>query len=802
MDDLIENAYKKYSKAEFYLKFIARINKSGEEQLLVKHLTGVSEKIVSLAENDVYSEITGMLHDIGKYSFAFQEHVRSNSDENKPDHSSAGAQLILNKLCEQAAQIGDEEIMRISEIVARMISHCVVGHHSGLLNGYSVGEGTSLERRLTKTIEPYLDNIEPEISQKINFLVNLLLSEENLDYVCRWINSNGEISGRDAYSLQFATRILFSTLVDADRLDSEQAGNPDQWKIRVSVKRDTFPILLKKLEDHLETMPSSGIVNEIRREVSEQCKNAASNTPGFFDLTVPTGGGKTFASLRFALHHAIKHGMGKVIYVMPYTTIIDQNADEFHKVLDGDDRHFNVLEHHSNMEPKKETPESELLADNWQSPIVVTTSVQFFESFYAAKPSRCRRLHAIRRAVIILDEAQTVPVRYLKAVTWALEELVTNYNCTVVFCTATQPLLDSKRLDADALDNHRIGVTNIRPLVTDPQKHFLALSRVKVRPIDSEGPLSASDMMDRIIEKARERKSVLCIFNTKSNAKTVFKELKKDEMMAARVWHLSTGMCPQHRKDVIEIIKLLTSYCRKTGTKAPIVISTQLVEAGVNLDFDVVFRAMAGIDSIAQAAGRCNREGRMLHPGEVYYFTAEENLRNLRDIAEAKRTGINTLSALAGDTALTQDEKDPIGLKAVAEYFQRLYWSRTSEMDTKGIITRLSSPRRLEEGADVPFATIADEFQFIEKDTISILVPYGEVGKSLAEKLIKGGMFALNEYKTASRYSVQIFRDSFPQFETLVVETKSGWLVLADGKYYNETGLMGPHELSVEDYIV
>ena len=784
------------------MSYVARFDKSGEEQTLVNHLTGVSKKIRSLADNDVYSEIAGMLHDIGKYSGAFQEHVRSNSEGNKPDHSSAGAQWILSLLCNRAEQIGDEEIKRIARLIARMISHCVVGHHSGLLNGISVGEGTSLEHRLTKTVEPYLNNITPEISKKTDFLVNLLLSEESLNYICRWIDSDGNISGRDAYSLQFAIRMLFSALVDADRLDSEQAGNPDQWKTRISTKKDTFPVLLKKLEDHIETLPSNGTVNKVRKEVSEHCKHAASNMPGFFDLTVPTGGGKTFASLRFALHHAIKYGMSRVIYVMPYTTIIDQNADEFRKVLDPDNRSSNVLEHHSNMEPEKETPESELLAHNWESPIIVTTSVQFFESFYAAKPSRCRRLHAIRRTVIILDEAQTVPVRYLKAVTWALEELVNNYNCSVVFCTATQPLLDSKRLDADALDNHRIGVTNIRPIVTDPQKHFLALSRVQVRPIDSEEPLSASDMVDRIIEKARERKSVLCIFNTKRNAKTVFKELKKDEMMAARLWHLSTAMCPQHRKDVIEIVKLLTSYCRKTGTKAPVVISTQLVEAGVNLDFDVVFRAMAGIDSIAQAAGRCNREGRMSHHGEVYFFRAEENLRRLRDITEAKRAGIDTLSALDGNAALTLAEKDPIGLKAVEEYFQRLYWSRASEMDTKGIVARLTSPRSLEEGADMPFATIADEFRFIEKDTISILVPYREVGKSLAKKLIKGGMFALNEYTTASRYSVQIFRDSFPQFEPLVVETKSGWLVLADSKHYNETGLLGPNELSVEDYIV
>lgn len=784
------------------MKFLARINKSGEEQKLANHLTGVSKKMLELAENDIYAELTGMLHDIGKYSVIFQEHLRSNSDEKKPDHSSAGAQWLLSLLCNRVEQNADEEVKRIAQLIARIISHCVVGHHSGLLNGISIGEGTSLEHRLTKKVKPYFNNIEQKIAKEIDRLVNLLLSEENLDYVCRWIDSNGNISGRDAYSLQFAIRMLFSALVDADRLDSERAGNPDQWKIRTSIKQDTFPVLLQKIENHLESLPSIGTVNRVRKEVSAQCKDAASNKPGFFDLTVPTGGGKTFSSMRFALHHAIYYGMCRVIYVMPYTTIIDQNANEFRKVFDLENRSTNVLEHHSNMEPQKETIESELLADNWDSPIVVTTSVQFFESFYKAKPSRCRRMHAIRRAVIILDEAQTVPVRYLKAVTWALEELVTNYNCTVVFCTATQPLLDSKRLDAGAPDNHRIGVTNIRQIITNPQKHFLSLSRVRVSPIDSEEPLSVSDMMAKVIEKVREKKSVLCILNTKNNAKAVFKELKVNENLADRLWHLSTGMCPQHRKDVIEIVKLLTSYSRKTGTKAPVVISTQLVEAGVNLDFDVVFRAMAGIDSIAQAAGRCNREGRMSQPGEVYYFRAEENLRGLRDIAEAKLAGVNTLSAIADDAALTQDEKDPIGLKAVEEYFQRLYWSRASEMDSKEIVSRLASPRILEEGADVPFATIADEFQFIEKDTVSILVPYGEEGKSLADKLIKGGVLGLGEFRMAGRYSVQVFRDSLPQFAHLVVETKSGWLVLADSKYYKETGIIGPNELSVEDYIV
>jgi CRISPR-associated endonuclease/helicase Cas3 len=401
-----------------------------------------------------------------------------------------------------------------------------------LLDSIDTGGGASLDRRLKKEVEPYACNLVDEISRKIDHLAGSMLEDENLDYICRWINSDGNISGREAFSLQFVIRMLFSALVDGDRLDSERAGNPVQWKIRTSTRISPFSVLLDKLEEHLNTLPSDGIVNEIRKRVSERCRDAAAEKPGFFSLTVPTGGGKTFASLRFALHHA-KHGMRRVIYVMPYTTIIDQNADEFRKVLDPDGKSCNVLEHHSNLEPRKETLESKLLADNWESPIVVTTSVQFFESLYAAQPSRCRRLHSIRQSIIILDEAQTFPVRYLKAVTWVLEELVTNYGCSVIFCTATQPLLDSKRLDAGAPDNHRIGITDIRAIIPEPQGYFEALQRVHIQGIKSQEPLGAVDIASRVEEQAMKNKSVLCILNTKRTAKAVFTELKRNSTLDA-----------------------------------------------------------------------------------------------------------------------------------------------------------------------------------------------------------------------------------------------------------------------------
>ncbi|OHB53652.1 MAG: hypothetical protein A2Y10_12990 [Planctomycetes bacterium GWF2_41_51] len=785
------------------MKFMAR---KGQE--LKNHLLEVAKKAFHLSDNGTYGETVGMLHDIGKYSIAFQKSLKMNTEEDgdedfpgKPDHSSAGAQLIMSILRKKAEQTGDSEVQRIAELVGRIIAHTIVGHHAGLLNSVGTGNGASLDNRLAKKIEPYVSNIGPEITQRIEELVDNIIKNEEVEFICRWIDSDGIFSGRDAFSLQFAIRMLFSALVDADRLDSERAGNPEQWRIRTAIKTDSLQVLQKRLEDHLITLSSSGIVNEVRKEVSQQCKDTAKSKPGFFELTVPTGGGKTLASLRFALHHA-QHGMERVIYVMPYTTIIEQNADVFRKILDSDNRTINVLEHHSNIEPVKETLASKLLAENWSSPIVVTTSVQFFELLYTAKPSWCRRLHSVRRSVIILDEAQNVPVRYLKAIMWALEELVTNYGCTVVFCTATQPIFDSKRLDAKKTDNHRVGIKNIRSIVKYPHKYFTILKRVEVHPIESDKALSAIDISERVAEKAYENKSILCIVNTKRNAKTIFKELKKKEDLEDSLWHLSTSMCPQHRKDVIEIVKLLAFYGRKVKSKTPIVVSTQIVEAGVNLDFDVVFRAIAGIDSITQAAGRCNREGKMTQLGQVYFFEAEENLGDLRDIIESQRIAIDTLSALDSNIALTKTEKDPIGLKAIEEYFKRMYWSRASEMDSKDIIARLASPRKLEEGSDVAFTTISQDFRIIEKDTVSVIVPYGDEGKSLVKMLYQGDELGFDEYKLAGRYSVQVFKDSLPKFNSFIFKSKSGWLILINEKCYGETGLIGPDELSMEDYIV
>lgn len=784
-------------------------------QPLDEHLKSVAEKAREFASafgSGDWGYLAGLWHDLGKYSETFQEKLRVPNGEDAHietasshvDHSTAGTQYVLEQLNRYAERSADSEVTQLARLIAQMIAHCIAGHHSGLLDGFSSGDGPSLKKRLEKTEVPsFQKNIDRSIQELDKTVIRNALSEDLLDSICRWIMSEDAIiQGRDAFSLQFKIRMLFSTLVDADRLDAERARNPEQHRIRMSVRTDPLAVLLQKLERHISSFSRDGIVNRIRNEVSEQCAQASCMASGFFSLTVPTGGGKTFASLRFALRHALLKKKCRIIYVMPYTSIIDQNADVFRTVLDRNGDTQNVLEHHSNLEPEKETEENRLLAENWSAPIIATTSVQFFDSLYSNKPGRCRRLHSICNSVIILDEAQTVPVRYLKAITWGLEELVTNYGCSVVFCTATQPLLDSEKIDGRKPENQRIGIKDIRPIIANPAELFQKLKRAEVKRIKADNPLTHDKIADHIKHTYDGKKSVLCVVNTKKCASAIFIKLKKTFTDNCAIFHLSTGMCPQHRADVLAVVKPLLGYARKIGAKHPLLVSTQLIEAGVNLDFDVVFRAMAGVDSIAQAAGRCNREGQLPRLGEVYVYDAEEKLGRLTDIIEAQRAGRSTLSVLESTIGLSDDDRNPLGTKAVEEYFERLYWSRYNDMDLEGIIASLSARHCIETAGDIPFATIGDKFKLIKEDTVSILVPYGAEGYRMVESLVKGGTMGFEEYRLARRYSIQIWRSALPDYKSIIEETKSGWLVLNSNKYYDERGLLRPDALGVEEYIV
>ena len=393
--------------------------------------------------------------------------------------------------------------------------------------------------------------------------------------------------------------MLFSCLVDADCLDTEKFKEPEK-----SVRREDYPKIKELAEkffqglDELERIAQKSPVNSIRSEIRQACERAAKLPRGLFSLTVPTGGGKTLSAMAFAIRHALKHGQQRVIYVIPYTSIIEQTAQTLAKYFGGE----NVVEHHSNLDPSRESPRSKLASENWDAPIIVTTNVQFFESLYAAKSSRCRKLHNIVNSVVILDEAQLLPPELLAPCVDAMNQLVQNYGVTLVLATATQPALFSLPKPCPSLQK----ATEITP---SEMNLYERLKRVDYRlPSD----LSKACEWPDIAARLQKNEQVLCVVNTRRDCHDLFK------LMPEGTIHLSALMCGEHRSQVIAEIK------RRLAEDFPTrVISTQLVEAGVDIDFPVVYRALAGLDSIAQAGGRCNREGELNKNGrlgEIHVF--------------------------------------------------------------------------------------------------------------------------------------------------------------------------------------
>ena len=473
-----------------------------------------------------------------------------------------------------------------------MIAACIAGHHAGLPDGSSPDDACLL-KRLKKEVPP-LQGGDPmpatlEPPGKFPF------------------RPQGK---RLPFQVAFFTRMLFSCLVDADFLDTERFLDPDKasW-------REGFPPLAALQERFWEGYHarfSKGEPSEIdrrRRKILDACLAGAEEPPGLFSLTVPTGGGKTLSSLAFAMKHASRHSLDRIIYVVPYTSIIEQNAAVFRDFL-GDDA---VLEHHSAVDPDRsgeggsEANEAmrrmELAAENWDAPLVVTTAVQFFESLFANRTSRCRKLHNICRSVVILDEAQMLPVPFLIPCIEAIRELAANFGTTVVLCTATQPAL-GRNAEFDR------GLEEVREIVADPRVLYEEFRRVEV---EKAGTLS----FDGVAARLREHPRVLSVVNTRREAVELYERIRE----SAGACHLSALMCAEHRSKKLAGIKAML----KAG-EACRLVSTRLIEAGVDIDFPVVFRAVAGLDSIAQAAGRCNREGRLPRPGRLIVYTPEEGV--------------------------------------------------------------------------------------------------------------------------------------------------------------------------------
>lgn len=682
---------------------------------LEDHLNAVAARAVEFTERlgaRAWGEVLGRWHDIGKYAVEFQDYLlRANGFEahleaqTKVDHSTAGAQHAFQQLPKPFGKI---------------LAYCLAGHHVGLADDRNQTGRSGLQDRLKKPVCNY-QTAPPRI------LVGDPPDQPPLEF------DDLANTRQTAFQLAFFTRMLFSCLVDADFLATEQFMNSAQSKLRVA-SEPSIPELAAELDrylDDLRNQAEASFVNDRRQEVLAACRLATEWQPGFFSLTVPTGGGKTFASLAFALGHAETHTLDRVIYAIPFTSIIEQTADVFRGVFAklGEQT---VLEHHSNLDPDadRETPWTRLAAENWDSRLVVTTNVQLFESLFANRTSRCRKLHRIARSVIVLDEAQTLPVELLNPCLVALRELVRNYRCTIVFCTATQPALARN-------DDFRIGIeaNRLREIIPQPQELYRQMKRVDAANL---GPLTDEELIARL----SEHESFLCIVNTRPHAAEVFESLQKQSSHTNGLYHLSTRMCGAHRAKVIQLIR------GRLAKKQPCrVISTQLIEAGVDVDFPVVYRAMTGIDSIAQAAGRCNREGKR-DRGSVFVFEHADRPK---------------LRGLLGSTAettreLLPDVEDLLALESVEQYFRLHYWKQGhNDWDDKAVLDQFIDPFQ----AVFQFKEAAKRFQMIEDESQPVIVPYGKRGRQLIERLASDKPLGLKMRRRLQRYTVSIFENIF-----------------------------------------
>ncbi len=751
-------------------KYIAHVRQGegGEWEIhtLLDHSLGTGSRAGCFATpfNSVkWGELAGRWHDLGKARPAFQKHIKkasgydleaSISSEHDPskNHASTGAMYAVDYMEKKGVAA-----------FGRALAYMIAGHHAGLPD-YTRDEarGRSLDDALSDKHflqEALAEDLAPE-------LLEGSVPESRLP-----------IDGWD--DLHLWVRMVFSALVDADFLDTESFMQEGKSRLR-EVKYPTMKKLLSRFDEHMQQLASgsdASDVNRIRAEVLCQSRAKGKDESGIYTMTVPTGGGKTLSSLAFALEHAVARNKRRIIYAIPYTSIIDQTASTFKEVFA--DCGDVVLEHHSNVEPEdgKETTSTRLATENWDIPIVVTTTVQLFESLYAAKPSRCRKLHNLANSVVVLDETQLLPPGCLNPIRHVIRILAKHYNVTFLLTTATPT--PSTGLD-DAFGKVLLQDLEVREIVEDPERYYQQLSRVTYQlPADFYEPQSWQDIAERL----QEHPTVLAIVNRRDDARELYQHLQQD----GTLFHLSALMCPKHRQRAIDDIKL-----RLKGGKPTRVISTQLVEAGVDFDFPVVFRAVAGLDSIIQAAGRCNREGKLRNTkgqpeqGRVFVFVPPTKPpKGL--LEKAFQVTASLLKGFDGDIETPH---------VVHRYFEHLQ-AELRDFDAQKVLALLQDDA---DNINIQFRTAALRFQMIEDRSFTLLVDYGH--DKAEEEKVKGWLSMLDGMQETrwlirklQPYSISLYHYQKEQLlhAGVIKETESGYYVIAgSGVYDKHLGFLVP----------
>ena len=804
--------------------YIAHVRKAdGQPQSLQTHLTETSEIAKLLAAKldlDQAGELLGLMHDFGKYSQDFQEYIKSvtgiNPDADdyvlpngkKIDHSTAGAQWVYRELRKFGAAQG------VGELFGQMLGLCIASHHGEGLIDCLDGEGNpKWIERFNKTDElTHLteceQNADEAVQQKARELAGENLIRSLLNAV-KPILSNQTINNKiKEFYLGCLTRFLFSCLIDADRINSSDFEREAQKEIRRLTEKPDWQSAIDKLEAKLAGFENSYPIDEIRRKISDDCLKRAVDSLGIYTLTVPTGGGKTLASLRYALHHAQKHNLDRIIYIIPYTSIIDQNAQAVREIL-GEDW---VLEHHSNLEPEKQSWQDKLLSENWDKPIVFTTMVQFFDAWFGGGTRGARHIHPMTNSVLIFDEIQTLPVKCVHLFCNVLNWLTAFGKSTAVLCTATQPSLGESGLQNFPKDKRESIAA--RGLLKQPahaeimgkhhdlDKLFADLSRVEIRFNEKAGGWNVEEAGTFLLKQFQTTQSCLFIVNTKKWAQELYQYCKAQNVPSEALFHLSTHQCAAHRKAIFDTIK-----ARLKNKRPVICISTQLIEAGVDISMTCVIRALGGLDSIAQAAGRCNRHGEKEGKGQVWVLNLQEQdfTRILPDIQAGKTHAERVFRDFAG-----QDILQPA---AMERYFEYYFYQRSDEMAysiknsaTGSLLDWLSDnalnpygEKNNKRSKPLPllmqsFKSAGRAFQAIDAPTHAVIVPYGE-GAELIAKLC-GEWDPKEMHRTlqkAQRYSVNVFPNVWGklQKENALHETieGSGIYYLKERYYNDEFGL-------------
>lgn len=797
-------------------QYIAHVRHGSDvKQSLATHLTETAAIAKILAAKlglDLAGELLGLMHDFGKYSLKFQKYIydatglinpdlddeESTPGGSKVDHSTAGAQWVYRRL----AAMGQKES---GVLCGQMLGLCIASHHgAGLIDCLDDEGNVVWQKRFNKDdslthLSECLQNADESVLRQAEGLADKALLVQMLAPLKAVLMLPEAQAGHQIkeFYLGCFTRFLFSCLIDADRINSADFERENQKEIRRLQEKPDWQAAIAKLEAKLAQFERRYPIDEIRRQIADDCLQRAADAQGIYTLTVPTGGGKTLASLRHALHHAQTHGLERIIYIIPYTSIIDQNAEAVRDIL-GDEW---VLEHHSNLDPEKQTWQNKLLSENWNKPIVFTTMVQFLDAWFGGGTRGARHIHPMANSVLIFDEIQTLPVKCVHLFCNALNWLVQFGGSSAVLCTATQPLLSACGVDEFPEDKRAlVKARGLLQLASNAEimgknqaldKLFADLSRVEIKFNEKAGGWSVDEAGAFLLTQFQTALSCLFIVNTKKWAKALYQYCQQQNVPSEALFHLSTNQCAAHRKALFARMK------QRLEQKLPVVcISTQLIEAGVDISMACVIRALGGLDSIAQAAGRCNRHGENAGKGRVWVLNLQEPslAKVLPDIDAGQQQAERVLREFAG-----QDILQP---KAMRQYFEYYFYQRSDEMayavknsasgslldwlSDNGSNNYAAKNDQRRQTKQYPllmhsFKSAGRAFQVINAPTRAVIVPYGE-GKALIAKLCgeyepKAFYGYLNQ---AQRFSVNVF----PNVWKKLIESNAIHEIADTGVYY------------------